>query len=49
MSKRALVIDDDGEIRTLAKYLLSQRDYQVDSVGGLGQLALAPERDWRSI
>lgn len=44
MPRRALVIDDDDEIRTLAAHLLSQRDYQVDAVGGLDELARGPER-----
>ncbi|MDH4573264.1 EAL domain-containing response regulator [Salinicola acroporae] len=44
MSKLALVVDDDADIRYLCEHLLSQRGYRVDTAEGLEELARCPHR-----
>lgn len=42
MLSNALVIDDDPDVQLLSKMLLTQHDYDVVTVGSLGELARRP-------
>ena len=44
MSRLALVVDDDADIRSLCEHLLIQRGYCVDTATGLEELARSPHR-----
>ncbi|WP_232825266.1 EAL domain-containing response regulator [Salinicola sp. RZ23] len=44
MSRLALIVDDDPDIRDLCEHLLLQRGYGVDTAEGLEELARSPHR-----